>query len=456
LATLTTVLMVGIYRTHEAIEAAWKYFILGSVGIALALFGTILVYLAAQPILGEGLDAMTWTLLSRRAAEFDAALLNIAFVFLLLGYGTKAGLVPLHAWLPDAHAEGPTPISAVLSGLLLNVALYALLRFKVLLAANVDAVTPGPLMIILGLGIDPVRGLHALPPPRHQTLLRLFLDRAYGHHRLCLRHRRAGREFRRAPAHDHAFAHQVGDLFRRRPYRAGERHPAHGRNPRPVRQSSGARTSISRWCWPPASICRRRWSSGSSTSPRFSGELMSDLRALIDQGAPAAGHRPVPRVRVSGDLWRQAAAMPAEGRASLLSLWGMPGSVHMALIADDEISVFSLDCPDGRYPSVGAGHAPAIRLERAIADLYGLVADGAVDLRPWLDHGRWGISRPLGARRAAPAAPPPSKARACTRFPSARFMPASSSPAISASPPMARRWCASNSVSAMCTRAWNR
>jgi hydrogenase-4 component F len=151
LATLTTVLMVGIYRTHEALEAAWKYFILGSVGIALALFGTILVYLAAQPVLGEGLDAMTWTLLIRRSSEFDAALLNTSFVFLLLGYGTKAGLVPLHAWLPDAHAEGPTPISAVLSGLLLNVALYALLRFKVLLAANEDAVTPGPLMIILGL-----------------------------------------------------------------------------------------------------------------------------------------------------------------------------------------------------------------------------------------------------------------------------------------------------------------
>jgi hydrogenase-4 component F len=151
LATLTTVLMVGIYRTHEAIEAAWKYFILGSVGIALALFGTILVYLAAQPVLGEGLDAMTWTLLIRRAVDFDAALLNIAFVFLMLGYGTKAGLVPLHAWLPDAHAEGPTPISAVLSGLLLNVALYALLRFKVLLAANENAVAPGPLMIILGL-----------------------------------------------------------------------------------------------------------------------------------------------------------------------------------------------------------------------------------------------------------------------------------------------------------------
>jgi hydrogenase-4 component F len=151
LATLTTVVMVGIYRTHEAIEAAWKYFILGSVGIALALFGTILVYLAARPVIGEGVDAMVWTVLITRAHDFDPALLNIAFIFLLLGYGTKVGLAPMHAWLPDAHAEGPTPISAVLSGLLLNVALYALLRFKMLLAANPGAIAPGPLMITLGL-----------------------------------------------------------------------------------------------------------------------------------------------------------------------------------------------------------------------------------------------------------------------------------------------------------------
>jgi hydrogenase-4 component F len=151
IATLTTVLMVGIYRTHEAIEAAWKYFILGSVGIALALFGTILVYMAAQPVMSESLDAMVWTKLAARAGAFDPALLNIAFVFLLLGYGTKVGLAPLHAWLPDAHAEGPTPISAVLSGLLLNVALYALLRFKILLALNPAALAPGPLMATMGL-----------------------------------------------------------------------------------------------------------------------------------------------------------------------------------------------------------------------------------------------------------------------------------------------------------------
>jgi hydrogenase-4 component F len=151
LATLSTVLMVGIYRTHEALEAAWKYFILGSVGIAFALFGTILVYMAAEPVVGQGLQSMVWTVLLSRAADFDPALLNVAFIFLLLGYGTKVGLAPLHAWLPDAHAEGPTPISAVLSGLLLNVALYAVLRFKMLLAANPAALAPGPLMVTLGL-----------------------------------------------------------------------------------------------------------------------------------------------------------------------------------------------------------------------------------------------------------------------------------------------------------------
>jgi len=151
LATLTTVLMVAVYRTHEAIEAAWKYFILGSVGIALALFGTIPVYVAARPVVGEGLAGMVWTVLVANAHGFDPTLLDLAFVFLMLGYGTKVGLAPLHAWLPDAHAEGPTPISAVLSGLLLNVALYALLRFKMLLAANKAAIAPGPLMVTLGL-----------------------------------------------------------------------------------------------------------------------------------------------------------------------------------------------------------------------------------------------------------------------------------------------------------------
>ena len=151
LATLATVMMVGIYRTPEAVEAAWKYFILGSVGIALAFFGTILIYLAAQDVLGEGLPAMAWDLLRQNAAKLDPKLLSLAFVFLLVGYGTKIGLAPFHAWLPDAHAEGPTPISAVLSGLLLNVALYALLRFKMIMIANPGTLDVGMIMMALGL-----------------------------------------------------------------------------------------------------------------------------------------------------------------------------------------------------------------------------------------------------------------------------------------------------------------
>ena len=85
------------------------------------------------------------------ARNFDPALLNDAFIFLFLGYGTKVGLAPLHAWLPDVNSEGPTPISAVLSGLLLNAALYALLRFNILLAANPGAIAPGRLMVTIGL-----------------------------------------------------------------------------------------------------------------------------------------------------------------------------------------------------------------------------------------------------------------------------------------------------------------
>jgi hydrogenase-4 component F len=170
-ATLATVLMIGLYRTPAAIEASWKYFILCGVGIALALFGTTLLYLAAQPVLGSGMPSLTWSALLPRMAEMSPHLLNIAFVFLLVGYGTKVGLAPLHAWLPDAHAEGPTPISAVLSGLLLNVAIYAVLRFKMLLAGNAQALAPGPLMIVMGLSSLTLAGFMLY---RRSDIKRLF------------------------------------------------------------------------------------------------------------------------------------------------------------------------------------------------------------------------------------------------------------------------------------------
>ena len=159
-ATLTTVLLVSLYRTPESIEAAWKYFILCGVGIAQALFGTVLVYFAAEQKLGRGRDdTLLWTVLHDSAASLDPTVLSLAFVFLLVGYGTKVGLVPLHAWLPDAHSEGPTPMSAVLSGLLLNVALYALVRLKMLVDASLQTHLAGYLMMGFGLVSFMVAGL---------------------------------------------------------------------------------------------------------------------------------------------------------------------------------------------------------------------------------------------------------------------------------------------------------
>ncbi|MBS1200912.1 MAG: formate hydrogenlyase subunit 3/multisubunit Na+/H+ antiporter, MnhD subunit [Proteobacteria bacterium] len=151
-ATLSTVLLVTLYRTPASLEAGWKYFILCGVGIAQALFGTILLYFAAEKVLGsEGVSALLWTHLNGVKDQLEPAVLGLAFVFLLVGYGTKVGLAPLHNWLPDAHAEGPTPISAVLSGLLLNVAIYAVVRCKVLVEGALDSTLPSRMLMGFGL-----------------------------------------------------------------------------------------------------------------------------------------------------------------------------------------------------------------------------------------------------------------------------------------------------------------
>ena len=150
-ATLSTVLLVTLYRTPASLEAGWKYFILCGVGIAQALFGTILLYFAAEKLLGAEGGALLWTELNQVKGQLEPTVLSIAFVFLLVGYGTKVGLVPLHNWLPDAHAEGPTPVSAVLSGLLLNVALYAVIRCKVLVDGALPTAFAKNLMMGFGL-----------------------------------------------------------------------------------------------------------------------------------------------------------------------------------------------------------------------------------------------------------------------------------------------------------------
>ena len=177
-ATLATVLLVSLYRTPGAIEAAWKYFIICGVGIALALFGTVLLYFAAARVIVDPDQALLWSVLARHSSEFDPVVMAIAFVFLLVGYGTKVGLVPMHTWLPDAHSEGPTPMSAVLSGLLLNVALYAVVRVKIItdgaLAMHPVAHNPhlpGYLMMGFGLLSFTVAGLFL---HRQQDIKRLY------------------------------------------------------------------------------------------------------------------------------------------------------------------------------------------------------------------------------------------------------------------------------------------
>ena len=171
-ATLTTVLLVSLYRTPASLEAAWKYFILCGVGIAQALFGTILLYVAAESVLGgQGVNALLWTHLDAVKGQLEPTVIALAFVFLLVGYGTKVGLVPLHNWLPDAHAEGPTPVSAVLSGLLLNVALYAVVRCKVLVEGAVQTTIANKLM--MGFGLVSVV-VAALLLSRQKDIKRLF------------------------------------------------------------------------------------------------------------------------------------------------------------------------------------------------------------------------------------------------------------------------------------------
>src|SRR6185437_8036174 len=129
--TLASALLVGFYNTEGAVEAGWKYLVVCTVGIAFALFGTIVLYLAAVKAGLSPAAALDWVALMNAAPRmgFDPHLVKLAFVFVIIGYGTKIGFVPMHSWLPDAHAEAPAPISAMLSAGLLNCAMYALLRF---------------------------------------------------------------------------------------------------------------------------------------------------------------------------------------------------------------------------------------------------------------------------------------------------------------------------------------
>jgi len=128
LTTLVSTFLVAFERVAESMEAAWKYIMIVSAGISLALLGTVLFYWSGSFVLGPTYQ-MTWATLARAAPKMDPVLIILAFLLVLVGYGTKVGLAPMHSWLPDAHSESPAPVSAMLSGALLNTAMIGIVRF---------------------------------------------------------------------------------------------------------------------------------------------------------------------------------------------------------------------------------------------------------------------------------------------------------------------------------------
>jgi hydrogenase-4 component F len=147
--TLSTAFLVSFYSKPSAVEAAWKYLIINSIGVLLGFFGTLLFL---YPTVHSGFkDLMSWQMLLSNASAFDPFIAKVAFIFVLIGYGTKVGLVPMHSWLPDAHSKAPSPISSLLSGALLNVAFFAILRFKSITDLAISPLFSQKLLIFFGI-----------------------------------------------------------------------------------------------------------------------------------------------------------------------------------------------------------------------------------------------------------------------------------------------------------------
>ncbi|PWB79866.1 MAG: hydrogenase [Candidatus Methylomirabilota bacterium] len=167
--TLATAFLVNLHNTPRSLEAAYKYLILSSVGIALAFIGTALLYYAGVSHAGE--IAVNWTSLRAAASSLNPQVVRLAFAFILVGYGTKAGLAPMHTWLPDAHSEAPAPISALMSGVLLNVGLYALMRFKVVVDIAAGTHFAGPWLLGIGLLSLAVAAVFLIAPRNYKRML---------------------------------------------------------------------------------------------------------------------------------------------------------------------------------------------------------------------------------------------------------------------------------------------
>ncbi len=149
--TLASAFLVGFYNDKYSLEAAWKYVLICSVGIAIALLGIIFLHLSSIGVL-ENNQFLDWIALYNNAESLKSPIVKLAFIFILIGFGTKAGLAPMHTWLPDAHSQAPSPISALLSGVLLNSAMYGIIRTVAVVNRNLgSSIYTGRLLIALGI-----------------------------------------------------------------------------------------------------------------------------------------------------------------------------------------------------------------------------------------------------------------------------------------------------------------
>lgn len=149
--TLSSAFLVGLYNQRSSMEAAWKYIIICTVGVAFGLYGTVLVYANAVSILPDPGTAIFWTVLHQHAGELDSTMVHMSFAFVLIGFGTKAGLFPMHAWLPDAHSEAPSPTSAMLSAVLLNCAMLIIIRYYIITVKAIGPSYPQTLLLVFGI-----------------------------------------------------------------------------------------------------------------------------------------------------------------------------------------------------------------------------------------------------------------------------------------------------------------
>ena len=213
--TIASVFLVAFQNRDTSLEAAWKFLVLGSVGLAFALLGTVLLFASGQGVLGEEMSALDWTRLLAHAGALHPFTVKLAVVFLVVGYGTKAGLAPMHTWKPDAYREAPSPAGVLMAVGMMNCALYALLRVHVVSRAVAGAGVLGPAPPRPGAGLRARRDALHPHPVEPQAPARLLERRARGDHGDRLRARGGDGHPRGAPAHDLPHVRQAGRVLLR-------------------------------------------------------------------------------------------------------------------------------------------------------------------------------------------------------------------------------------------------